>query len=140
MMLICPLCKKQLADPVPQCPRCQADLSLLADVMKNVQTLLDQAGNHAKAGELGAAVKAYLEVLDVDPANQTARAALGDVVTAIRGAERIRRRVTPELVLIFLLVVTLAVNAIVLGWVLRERPLENKTPDAPKHQLFTPNP
>src|SRR3954469_13239770 len=93
-MLTCPVCKKPLADPpAPQCPRCQADLSVLADIMKDVRTLLDKADAQAKAGQLGAAVKTYLDVLDVDPANAAAHAALGDVLTALRGAERVRRRV-----------------------------------------------
>jgi hypothetical protein len=139
-MLTCPLCKKQLADPAPQCPRCQADLSVLADIMKDVRTLLDKAAAQARAGELGAAVAAYLEVLDVDPANAVARAALGDVLTAVRGVERARRWVTPERVLIVLLVVALTINSFVLGWLLRERRPDLVTPEVPKHQTFTPAP
>ena len=104
-MLTCPVCKKPLADPAPQCPRCRADLSVLADIMKDVRTLLDKAAAQARDGQLGAAVRAYLDVLDVDPANAAARAALGDVITAVRGVERARRRVRPEHVLIALLAV-----------------------------------
>jgi len=139
-MLTCPVCKKQLADPAPQCPRCQADLSVLADLMKDVRTLLDKAAAQARDGQLGAAVKTYLDVLDVDPANAVAHAALGDVLTVIRGAERVRRRVRPEHVLIALLVVALAINSVVLGWLLRERRPDLVAPEAPKHQLFTPAP
>src|SRR5437868_12311143 len=139
-MLTCPVCKKELADPAPQCPRCRADLSVLADIMKDVQTLLDKAAAQARDGQLGAAVRAYLEVLDVDPANAAARAALGDVITAIRGVERARRRVRPEYVLIALLVIALTINSVVLGWLLRERRPDLVTPEAPKHQLFTPAP
>src|SRR4051812_42754932 len=121
-MLTCPVCKKPLADPpAPQCPRCQADLSVLADIMKDVRTLLDKASAQARNGQLGAAVRTYLDVLDVDPANAAAHAALGDVLTALRGVGRVRRRVRPEHVLIALLAVALTINSIVLGWLLRER-------------------
>ena len=139
-MLTCPVCKKQLADPSPQCPRCQADLSVLADVMKDVQALVDKAAAQARDGQLGAAVKTYLDVLDVDPANAVALAALGDVVTAIRGAERVRRRVRPEHVLIALLVIALTINSIVLGWLLRQRRPDLVSPGVPQQRLVVPNP
>src|SRR5436309_1166897 len=86
-MLTCPLCQKELAEPVPRCPRCQTDLSLLADFVTDLKTLLDKADAHRRAGELAAAVQTYLAVLDVDPANAEARAAIGPVLGGIRAAE-----------------------------------------------------
>ncbi len=85
-MLTCPLCQKEIAEPVPRCPRCQADLSLLADFMSDLKTLLDRADAHRRAGDLARAVQAYLAVLDVDPANAEARAALGPGLLAVRAA------------------------------------------------------
>ena len=88
-MLTCPLCKKDVAEPQRTCPRCQADLSLLADLMSDVQTLLTRAESHRKAGEIAPAVQAYLTALDVDPTNTEARAAVGPVLLAVRSAARI---------------------------------------------------
>src|SRR4051794_10776669 len=85
-MLTCPMCQKELADPVPRCPRCQTDLSLLADFVSDLKTLLDKADAHRKAGDLTAAVQAYLAVLDVDPGNAAARAAVGPALLAVRAS------------------------------------------------------
>jgi hypothetical protein len=90
-MLACPMCQKELAAPAEKCPRCQADLSLLADFVTDLQTLLDKADAHRKAGDLAAAVQGYLAVLDVDPGNATARAALGPALLAVRAAEWLSR-------------------------------------------------
>jgi hypothetical protein len=83
-MLTCPLCQKELTEPEPRCPRCQADVSLLVDFVTDLKTLLDKADVHRRAGEIAPAVQAYLDVLDVDPANADARAALGPVLVALR--------------------------------------------------------
>src|SRR6516162_7620657 len=90
-MLTCPLCKTEVPDQAPRCPRCQTDLSLLANFVTDLKTLLETADAHRRAGELAAAVETYLDVLDVDPANAEARAALGPVLRGIRAAERIDR-------------------------------------------------
>lgn len=90
-MLTCPLCKTSLPAPTPRCPRCQTDLALLADFVTDLKTLLDKADAHRRAGEIAPAVQAYLAVLDVDPANETAREVLGPVLLALRSADRISR-------------------------------------------------
>src|SRR5262245_35930965 len=88
-MLTCPLCKKVVEMPARSCPRCQADLSLLADLVTDAQKLLARAEAHRKAGELAQAVEAYLAVLDVDPTNADARAAVGPVLRGVHTAQRI---------------------------------------------------
>jgi hypothetical protein len=88
-MLTCPLCKKDLTEPVRACPQCRADLSLLADLMTDVRKLLDRADSLRKAGELAPAVQAYFDVLDADPTNAEARAAVGPVLRSLRVAGRI---------------------------------------------------
>jgi hypothetical protein len=80
----CPQCNKNLVEITPRCPSCQADLSLLVDYVGNLQTGLDRAHNLTKAGELGQAMWAYLEVLEVDPDNPAARRQVGQVATAVR--------------------------------------------------------
>jgi TPR repeat len=116
-MLTCPLCKKEVALPARTCPRCQADLSLLSDLMADVQKLLAQAEGHRKAGELAAAVRAYLEVLDVDPTNADARAALGPVLLAVQSAHRVgNMRPEPLPVMHMAATLALAAGAVVLGY------------------------
>src|SRR5437763_11642979 len=88
-MLTCPLCKNDLPDAPRTCPRCQADLSLLTDLVNDVRALLDRAEAHRKAGEIVPAVQTYLAVLDVDPTNAEARAAVGPVLLAVRTAHRV---------------------------------------------------
>jgi hypothetical protein len=115
-MLTCPLCQKELAEAAPRCPRCQADVSLLADFVTDLKTLLDKADAHRRAGDIAAAVQAYLAVLDVDPGNAAARAALGPGLLAVRAVEslgRPRRRLTGDL-----LVAALIVTAFVAGFLL----------------------
>ena len=90
-MLTCPLCKAEVPDATPRCPRCQADLSLLANFVNDLSTLLEKADAHRRAGEIAPAVQAYLDVLEVDPANAVARDALGPVLRAMRTAERVSR-------------------------------------------------
>jgi hypothetical protein len=80
----CPQCAKPLREITRRCPTCQADLDLLVDYVSHLEGGLERAQNLVKAGELGQAIWAYLEVLEVDPDNPTARKQIGVVVTAVR--------------------------------------------------------
>ncbi len=80
----CPQCSKQLREITRRCPSCQADLDLLFDYVGQLQGGLQRAENLTKAGELGQAVWAYLEVLEVDPDNAAARKQVSQVATAVR--------------------------------------------------------
>ncbi len=83
-MLTCPMCKKKAPALARECPSCHADLSLLTDYVGNLAVGLARAEELTRAGMLGEAVWAYLEVLEVDPDNATARRQVGQVVTAVR--------------------------------------------------------
>src|SRR3954470_16519785 len=85
-MITCPMCKKKLttAAPPKECPFCKCDISLLVDYVQHLREGLVQADAYTRAGELGEAVWAYLEVLELDPDNATARRQVGKVVTAVR--------------------------------------------------------
>lgn len=83
-MLTCPMCKKKLRGLEKACLNCKADVSLLVDYVGNLQEGLTRAEERTRAGKLGEAVWAYLEVLEVDPDNTTARKQVGSVVTAVR--------------------------------------------------------
>jgi hypothetical protein len=83
-MLTCPMCKKRLRGLEKQCSSCKADVSLLVNYVENLAEGLARAEAATKAGELGDAVWAYLEVLEVDPDNATARRQVGKVATAVR--------------------------------------------------------
>jgi len=65
-----------------------ADLDLLVDYVDQMQGGLVRADNFTRSGELGAAVWAYLEVLEVDPDNSEARRQVGQVATAVRQFDR----------------------------------------------------
>ncbi len=80
----CPQCTKPLREITRRCPSCQADLDLLVDYVSHLQGGLERAENLVKAGDLGQAIWAYLEVLEVDPDNPTARKQISQVVTAVR--------------------------------------------------------
>jgi hypothetical protein len=80
----CPQCQKQLRELVRRCPTCQADLDLLVDYTSHLQGGLERAENLTRAGELGQAFWAYLEVLEVDPDNAPARKQVSQVVGAVR--------------------------------------------------------
>ena len=80
----CPQCTKPLRDFTRRCPSCQADLDLLVDYVSHLHGGLERAENLVKAGELGQAIWAYLEVLEVDPDNPQARKQIGMIVTAVR--------------------------------------------------------
>ena len=118
-MITCPLCKKVVDTPARTCPRCQADLSLLADLVTDVQNLLARAEKHRKAGELAPAVEAYLAVLEVDPSNTHACAALGPVLRGMYTAQRFAAA-PPQAVPVRHAVVTfvLAAAALVLGFLI----------------------
>ena len=87
-MLTCPMCKKVLAEQVARCPRCSTDLSLLNDYVSHLHDGLARAETLTRQGELGEAVWAYLEVLEVDPENAVARRQVGKVATAVRQFDR----------------------------------------------------
>ncbi|MCI0379330.1 MAG: hypothetical protein L0215_17105 [Gemmataceae bacterium] len=85
----CPQCAKPLREVTRRCPSCQADLALLVDYVSHLNGGLERADNLLKAGELGPAVWAYLEVLEVDPDNAPARRQVGQVVTAVRQFDQV---------------------------------------------------
>jgi hypothetical protein len=78
------MCKQRLVGLEKECSRCHTDVSLLVDYVENLQDGLVRADALTRQGELGEAVWAYLEVLEVDPDNATARRQVGQVVTAVR--------------------------------------------------------
>jgi hypothetical protein len=82
------MCKKTVAEQVRECPRCRADLSILVDYVGDLQDGLSRAEELTRKGELGEAVWAYLEVLDVDPDNETARRQVRRVAGAVRRFDR----------------------------------------------------
>jgi hypothetical protein len=83
-MLQCPQCTKPLRELVRRCPSCQADLDLLVDYVNQLQGGVERAESMVRAGELGQAVWAYLDVLEVDPDNGPARRQVSQVVAAVR--------------------------------------------------------
>jgi Tetratricopeptide repeat len=87
-MLICPMCKKTVPESAGECPRCRADLTILVDYVSHLQDGLERARALTRQGELGEAVWAYLQVLEVDPDNALARQQVGQVVTAVRQFDR----------------------------------------------------
>ncbi len=88
-MLICPMCKKMLVERARECPRCRADLSILVDYVGELQEGLARADACTRTGELGEAVWAYLQVLEVDPDNAVARRQVNRVATAVRQFDRV---------------------------------------------------
>jgi hypothetical protein len=80
----CPQCNKPLATLVRRCPTCQADLDLLVDFAGQLQRGIEKADALARSGDLPKSIWAYLEVLEADPDNPTARRQVAQVVTAIR--------------------------------------------------------
>jgi hypothetical protein len=89
--LTCPMCKKALAPATTPCPRCRADLRLLVDFMDNLDEHLIRAESALKAGELGDAVWAYLNVLETDPEHPVARRQITKVATAVRQFDEAKR-------------------------------------------------
>jgi hypothetical protein len=84
----CPQCNKPLIELTRQCPTCRADLDLLVEYVTGLEGSLTRAEQLTRAGELGPAVWAYLEVLEVDPDNPLARQRVGQVATAVRQFDR----------------------------------------------------
>jgi hypothetical protein len=84
----CPQCNKPLVQLSRQCPSCRADLDLLVDYVHGLQSSLERAEQWTRSGELGQAVWAYLEVLEVDPDNADARRQVSQVATAVRQFDR----------------------------------------------------
>jgi hypothetical protein len=78
------MCRKKLRTLQPQCPNCRTDVSLLVSYVEELREGLVRAESLTKAGQLGEAVWCYLEVLEVDPDNATARRQVGKVATAVR--------------------------------------------------------
>jgi hypothetical protein len=89
-MLICPNppCRKPVPVGARACPRCRTDLSLLVTYVDDLQVGLERAEALTRTGELGPAVWAYLEVLEVDPDNAMARRQVGQVAAAVRQFDR----------------------------------------------------
>jgi hypothetical protein len=84
MTLTCPMCKKEIEQAANSCPRCRTDLKLLVEYMSNLDEQMSKAEAAMKAGELGDAVWAYLNVLETDPENAVARKQVNKVATAVR--------------------------------------------------------
>lgn len=91
-MITCPMCKKPLQQVERECPTCRADLSLLVEFIANLGDGLSRARAFTKDGQLGEAIWAYLDVLEVDPENEEARQQIGSVVTAVRHFDRVASR------------------------------------------------
>lgn len=83
-MLTCPMCKKGVREDHRECPTCRTDLGLLVDYLADLDGTLEKADDLTRQGQLGQAVWAYLEVLEVDPDNPEAKRQIGQVVTAVR--------------------------------------------------------
>jgi hypothetical protein len=84
----CPQCNKPLVELTRQCPTCRADLDLLVEYVSGLAGSLYRAEQLTRSGELGPAVWAYLEVLEVDPDNPIAKKQVGQVATAVRQFDR----------------------------------------------------
>ncbi len=84
------MCKKVLEPAATPCPRCRTDLSLLVDFMSNLDEHLHKADEAMKAGDLGDAVWAYLNVLETDPDHPLARRQVSKVATAVRHFDEAR--------------------------------------------------
>src|SRR5437868_1815279 len=80
----CPQCGKPLRELVRRCPSCQADLDLLVDYVSHLRGGVNRALDLTRAGELGQAVWAYLEILEIDPDNAAAKKQVAQVATAVR--------------------------------------------------------
>jgi hypothetical protein len=82
------MCKKALPGLERRCRSCQADVSLLVDYVEGLEGGLARAEVLTRTGELGEAVWAYLNVLEVDPDNAVARQQVGQVAAAVRQFDR----------------------------------------------------
>jgi len=84
----CPQCNKPLLELTRQCPSCRADLDLLVDYVTGLKGSVGKAEQLTRAGHLGQAMWAYLEVLEVDPDNAAAREQVSQIATAVRQFDR----------------------------------------------------
>lgn len=89
LLMLCPMCKKELADDTATCPRCRADLSLLVGHQTFLKEGLSRADEWTRKGDLAEAVWAYLEVLEAEPFEPTARRQVGRVAAAVRHFDRL---------------------------------------------------
>ena len=87
----CPQCQKTLRELSRRCPTCQADLDLLVDYVSHLNGGLERAENLTRAGDLGQAFWAYMEVLEVDPDNAPAKKQVSQVVTAVRQFDQVNQ-------------------------------------------------
>lgn len=87
-MLTCPLCQKEIDPPAATCPRCRADLALLADHIDEVHAYLSRDGDHPNALATAVSLRTYLEAHAADPTNAEAKAALGPIMPLISTAGR----------------------------------------------------
>src|SRR5947207_10051989 len=90
-MLQCAQCTKPLRELVRRCPTCQADLDLLVDYVSHLSGGLERAENLTRAGELGQAFWAYMDILEVDPDNVPAKKQVSQVVTAVRQFDQVNQ-------------------------------------------------
>lgn len=119
-MFTCPMCKAELAESATRCNRCQADVSLLSQFISGTSASLARADEHRRRGELAAAVQGYFDVLDVDPANVEARAALGPILRAIPSLNRLKNNLPISVGWLVLCGVAIFVAGIALGiWIAR---------------------
>lgn len=114
------MCKAELAESATRCNRCQADVSLLSQFISGTSASLARADEHRRRGELAAAVQGYFDVLDVDPANVEARAALGPILRAIPSLNRLKNNLPISVGWLVLCGVAIFVAGIALGiWIAR---------------------
>ncbi len=81
--MTCPLCQKEIDPPAAECPRCRADVSLLADHLTTVRDQVSDAA-HPKAAEVATALSNFLELAAYDPNHAEARIALSPLMGARR--------------------------------------------------------
>jgi hypothetical protein len=148
-----------LRELVRRCPSCQADLDLLVDYVNHLRGGLERAEDLTRSGQLGQAVWAYLEVLEVDPDNATAKKQVAQVATAVRQFDRSAPgrkwlfqgrngvadapKLSPRRWLIALGVTSLVLLAFMLGFMLggasnQSGPEENKEKPEPPPTLKQP--
>lgn len=121
----------------------------MVDYVSHLQGGLERAENLTRAGELGQAVWAYLEVLEVDPDNAAARRQVGQVATAVRQFDQTapgrrwldrmrgedagwRSYVMAALLYVGIGVIAFSVGYVVGGWTPAEDDPTIKTPEIPR--------
>jgi hypothetical protein len=91
-MITCPQCKKTVAVPIQRCGSCQTDLTLLSGFVHGLAGTVDKAEALLRAGELAAAVREYLAILEVDPENAVARKRVAELAAIVRHFDRPPRK------------------------------------------------